>query len=97
MKSFAEYMPSFRLEIHAYHGGTVYHAEIHDTDAMGESMLWESPGYDTLEEAYEAGKEEWRERAEVDREAAMAARMARDSYIPPTQWDTANDLGVSGR
>lgn len=96
MKSFTEYMPSFRLEIHAYHGGTVYHAEIHDTDAMGESMLWESPGYDTLEEAYEAGKEEWRERAEVDREAAMAERTRRDDYVPPTQWQVGQNNAVRG-
>ena len=90
-----DFLVYYRLEIHSNQAGTEFFSEVHDADF--DKTLWGSPMYPTMEEAYAAGKEEWLTRCETEREAAVAERTRRDDYVPPTQQQIANDLGVAGR
>ena len=68
----------YRLEIHCAHANT-FRSEIwltYQTADGDGSPLWSSEPYDLLDDAYAFGKYELEERAEADREAAQAKRLA---------------------
>jgi hypothetical protein len=90
----ADYLSWYRLEIHAHDSGNDFFAQIYD--AGFDKALWESPWYPTLDEAYAAGRKEWEDRCETDREAAAIERAARLAHIPRTQEQIAQDNGVMG-
>lgn len=66
---------AYRLEIHAMESGSWF-AQIYE--AENDNLKWESPEYEDMDGAYDAGKYELDQRAESDREARVLARLGPD-------------------
>ena len=65
----------YRLEIHPMESGRWF-SQLYDAES--DDIKWESREYETMEDAYDAGKYEWDQRAESAREAAVLARLGPD-------------------
>ena len=63
---------AYRLEIHAMESGKWY-ATLIDSE-MEAHFVWESQEYETMEDAYDAGKYEWDSRVEVMRELVQSRK-----------------------
>ena len=70
-------MSIYRIEIHQTETGRWF-SQVCDGDLAFGPPLWESNVYDTLDDAYSFAKYETEQRMEVDREAAVLARLGPD-------------------
>lgn len=74
----------YRMEVHACENGQWF-SQLWRAEMTKGLPVWESRYYDDLEEASDAAKYEWDQRAEQDREAAAIARLGPDDR--PGEWE----------